>query len=857
MNRHLTLEFPHAAGMTERLIRVILPIRILMLLAVLPISSLGDTLWADEVKTPPEANSESTDSLFIQMRQGGIGRYRPNHWGMVRGLIGNQGDSPVTCMTVVTPDGSEGLQFARRLTLPAKVAFESNWPVYVREAQATGGIEFQYLFFPDGKDDGVIRRDANSSEIPSFHGVTQFDLLPLCGLVGDSGDTRDADAPVYNLMGAMRFAALNNKGVTSINSAEITADPEFLDALDQIAVTDPQLASFPQACEALRAWILRGGRLMIAADRTGPAVVEALLGDSLPMTHIGETTTNALTLEINPEYPEAQYPVRSVSREYPEPIRYLRVVPELCEKIWSVDGWPVAMTKSLGRGSVLITTISSQVFYDSSQHQDVSHAHQASITTTRRMQEVMFSRRRPQIIKESRTSSEAAALIGYRIPSRNVAFVLLGIFPVGMLITGLLLQRRAAGERLIFAVPAVAIAAAVPAALAGFQIRNVAPPTVIETVVINSSQGFTDLPADGFASVFVPSPRDLGISAENGTRLDALMDTTNSDYRRMTWEGPGNVSWGKFLQPAGLRTYAVNSTRRIAKPWRVRATLNESGLTGILPTEDGLIPEDPILAGMNRENMALDADDNGQFQGSPDQSLLSGQYFRSTLLSDDERYRTALLNSVFHPTPEDQDFVFPPEPSVLFWDQSNSEVLHFAGDDVRRQRAVLVVHPLELYPPEAGQPFLIPPQLLTYKSVANEDGGIGSSYVNLRRRWQPQESASKSMLEFQVPEACRPFVPESGELKLLIRAGSRFVTVRSGERTKMQAVSELKSPLGMQTISIPGELIRSTCLQGKLFVQIQVSDVDSEMKAGDMTGEQDDSWQIERVLLTLKGKREL
>ena len=856
MNRFLSLERPHAGKTTERSIQLTRGLRILTCLVVLLVSLLSDDLWADELTTSQKPESESTSSRFVKMRQGGIGRYRPNHWGMVRGLVGNRGDTPATSMTVVTPGGSEGLQFARRLTLPAKVAFESNWPVFVREAQASGGIEFQYLFFPDGEDDGVIRREAHSSEIPTFSGVTQFDLLPLCGVLGDSGDTRDADTPVYNLMGVMRFAAVANKSVTTISSADITSDPECLDAVDQIAVTDPQLTSFPQACEALRAWVLRGGRLMIAVDRTGPEVVEALLGDSLPMTYVGETTTNALTLEINPEYPQAQYPMRSVFREYPEPVRYLRVVPELCEKIWMVDGWPVAMTKSLGQGSVLITTISAQVFYDSAHFQDVAYPNHTLIASTRRMQEVMFSKRRASIIEESKASDQAAALIGYRIPSRNVALVLLGIFPVGMLIAGLLLQRRAAGERLILAVPALAIVAAAPAAMVGFQIRNVAPPTVIEAVVINSSQGFTDLPADGFASVFVPSPRDLGVSAENGTRLDALMDTTNSDYRRMTWEGPGNVSWGKFLQPAGLRTYAVNSTRRISKPWRVRATLDESGLTGVLPTQDGMNPGDPILAGMNRENMALDADDAGQFRGSPDQALLSGQYFRSTLLSDDERYRTALLNSVFHPTQDDQDFIFPSEPSVLFWDKSDSEVLHFDGEDVRRQRAVLVVHPLELYPPEAGKPFLIPPQLLMYKSVVNDDGGIGSSYVNLRRRWQPQESASKSVLEFQVPQACRPFAPESGELKLLIRAGSRFVSILSGERTNMQTIAELKSPLGMQTISIPGELIRSTCLQGNLFVQIHVSDIDSEMKADDMTGEQDDSWQIERVLLTLKGQRE-
>jgi hypothetical protein len=37
-------------------------------------------------------------------------------------------------------------------------------------------------------------------------------------------------------------------------------------------------------------------------------------------------------------------------------------------------------------------------------------------------------------------------------------------------------------------------------------------------------------------------------------------------------------------------------------------------------------------------------------------------------------------------------------------------------------------------------------------------------------------------------------------------------------------------------------------------LQIQVSDIDSELKSQEMTGEQDDSWQIDRVLLTLKGQ---
>ena len=264
MNKTFFHKPDHTGRMPDCCFQLLRCLRILPALIVVSVASLCTALHADEAKASKPSDNESNESLNIQMRQAGIGRFRPDHWGMVKGQIGNASDRPATSLTVVTPAGSEGLQFARELTLPAKVVFESSWPVYVREAKASGGVEFEYLFFPDGQDDGVIRRDSHSSEIPSFQGMTQIDLLPLCGLLGDTGLDIEADTPVYDLMGVMRFAAMANKGVTSINSAEITADPECLDALDQIAVTNPELASFPQSCDALRAWVLRGGRLLIA-----------------------------------------------------------------------------------------------------------------------------------------------------------------------------------------------------------------------------------------------------------------------------------------------------------------------------------------------------------------------------------------------------------------------------------------------------------------------------------------------------------------------------------------------------------------------------------------------------------------
>ncbi|MFO1003836.1 MAG: hypothetical protein U0936_26190 [Planctomycetaceae bacterium] len=468
-----------------------------LFLVALIVGQIGSSSNADEAKITPSNRAE--ESLSLEMAQGGIGRFRPDHWGMVKGRIANHGDQPATCLTVVTPEGSGGLQFARRMTIPSQVVFESNWPVYIHQAKASGGVEFQYLFFPQGEDDGVIRHNKGSGEIPTFSGITQFELLPLCGHVADSGPNSIRETSVNVLLGIMRHSAYAKTSVTSIKPSEITADPECLDGLSQIAVTDSNLMAFPQACEALRTWTLRGGRLLIAVDKTGPAVVEALLGDSLPITVVGESTTNSVQLEINPEYSRTQYSVRSVMREFSEPIGYVRVIPGSCEKIWTVDGWPVSVTKAIGRGRVLLTTISAEAFYEPNENALEGHPKHSLIASCRRMQEAMFKTQADSVIEQSVAADQAAALIGYGIPSRRVALVLLGVFPVGVLVIGLYLQKRSSGEQLVFVVPGLAMVAALPALVIAFQIRSVAPTTVIESIVVNSSPGLTNQPADGFA----------------------------------------------------------------------------------------------------------------------------------------------------------------------------------------------------------------------------------------------------------------------------------------------------------------------------------------------------------------------
>jgi hypothetical protein len=792
------------------------------------------------------------ENVKVLVGVGGIGRFLSNRWGMTKATITNRGESPVSNLIVVTPAGTGGLQYARQIEVPAKVAFDSVWPVRLSNAEVNGITEFQFLHFPGGEDDGVIRHQQYENEIPTFPGMTKAGPTGLSAWMGETSGVEASHDAIQFLLRAMRFNRTGDQNLVSIQARNLTDRSECLDPLDTLTISESQLTQFPKACEAIRLWVQRGGRLLIMLDSTGPEVVDLLLGECLPLTVVGETTTNAVQLELNPDYPMDRYPVRAVNREFDEPVRYVRVIPEVGETIWSVDNWPVAIRVPLGRGCVVVTTISPDVFVEEKFNRADDTPPYALIASSRRMQESLFNPRVAPLISESAAAQQSAAMIGYEIPSRRAAFLFLTLFPVSLLLVGTLLQRRAGGERLVWVLPALAVLSAVPSIAFGLRVRAIAPATVIEASVIQSSAGQSGLASDGFATVYVPAPTDLSMSSDSGSRLDIPVDNANRDYRRLIWTGPDENVWTHLKQPAGLRTFPVESIRRPESAWQAVATFDEQGIVGQLLSDDPAAAADVMLAGTGLDRLSISVNAEGKFRGTASDLLPPGRFVKSTLISDEQRYRAALLESVFDNANRSE--LFPAEVSLLFWDGKPHSALQIADQEARRKQMVLVAQSIQLRSPQAGQLITIPSPLLPFRSVATSLGGFGSAFNNSQQQWVAQESAGEILLRYQIPMVCVPLEPESADVELLIRAASRVVTVHAGGSDQREEVARISSPLGTHSIMIPSRLIQDSCLNGHLFLGITVSDLDASMKSDTMTGEQDDSWKIERVSLTLKGR---
>ncbi|MGV2340298.1 MAG UNVERIFIED_CONTAM: hypothetical protein LVR18_42020 [Planctomycetaceae bacterium] len=154
------------------------------------------------------------DDTTVVVRSGGTGRFLYGRWGAVTASIANNGNSPATTLVVVTPS-TGGLQYGRRIELPARISFDATWPVQVTGRKQPGPVDFKYLHFPGGVDDGVIRTRQSEKESPSFSALASEAAAGLAGYIPDMRDGERRDTSLMLMAQAYRFPKVGSAGLTS------------------------------------------------------------------------------------------------------------------------------------------------------------------------------------------------------------------------------------------------------------------------------------------------------------------------------------------------------------------------------------------------------------------------------------------------------------------------------------------------------------------------------------------------------------------------------------------------------------------------------------------------------------------
>ena len=403
---------------------------------------------------------------------------------------------------------------------------------------------------------------------------------------------------------------------------------------------------------------------------------------ALPVSVVGETTTNNVTLNLNPGYRQSLFPTRQVERTFDEPIRYVRVMQAGGDVMWSIDDWPVAIRVPIGRGTVIMTTVDSSVFFRRRESQRENTPEFQLIPSAEILQQTLFGNRQESTLRQTDVTEQAASVIGYSIPSQSTAILLTLCFPVLLLAAGIWLQRREKGERLIFLLPVLAAVVALPAIGIGSLGRRVAPSTVIETSLVHSVPGWNRLVSDGYASVFNVGTSALEVTGADGAILEVDSDATNRSYRQLVWTGSESSRWKNLDQPDGIQTFAERSIEPLDRAVSATASFDENGVVGKLSSGGLKETGDVLIAGFGSERMSVTLEADGSFHGTPQDVLAKGNYINSRLVTDQQHRRAEIYASVFNT--DGHERAFPETGSLMFWTQSNHVSLNI-GDATARQ----------------------------------------------------------------------------------------------------------------------------------------------------------------------------
>ncbi|MEZ6039719.1 MAG: hypothetical protein R3C20_04385 [Planctomycetaceae bacterium] len=791
-----------------------------------------------------------------RITSGGIGRYMSDRWGMVKATVHNTETVEQDFLLLVTPPNGNGLQFGRKIRMPAGTSSEISFPVWISSG-LEGNLDFPYLIFPGGDDDGVVtRRSADNEVVPSYNALVRASGRGMMAWLTSTSIPDEQNVRAQQLMFAMQHGQPSvSKTVVSLVPRELTGHAESLDAVSQLIVSSNELTEQPEVCEAIRLWVQRGGRLWLCLDQTGPESVEALLGDAFPFSVVGQTSANTIKLDINPDYRKDGYPVREVIREFDEPRSYIRVVADRGEMVWTVDGWPVAFRLPFGEGTVVVTTISPDVFYTERERKGSNESPVEFIPSMRRIQNSFFGPIEPPQLNAKLIAAQAASRIGYTIPSRWFAILLTLGFPTILLAAGLIVIKSHRGERLIWVTPLLAILMAIPAMQKGLQISGSAPPTSVQTQIINAVPGQIKLVSDGLATIYMPDSGNLAVTASRGSILAPPPGDIDRSYRRLIWNGKRTNEWKQLNRSVGLTTLQVRNTRLIPEPMDAVATFTEQGVEGRIQLAGLTNPRDALFAGTVSGIQSATVSEDGRFSITSRAFLAPGTFFESTLMTDEQRQHSSVYENIINP--EGQAEAFPEEPAILYWANAEPSGVKIGGDDMRQEEQLLVVQPIRLEQPEIGKTFMIPPGFLSYRAVQNDDGNLSSAFDSARRRWNLEGSERDGIvrLQFEIPKVCRPFALQDGQLHIRLRAGSRTVQFSAGEPGAFQEISVLKSPVGSFDIDFNDESIQKSIRSGVLYLEISVSSLNVQDSGEESIGEQDDSWSIEELSMTLQGQR--
>ncbi len=816
----------------------------------------ADSPMADEITVGASTN---VPAPTVTVANAGASRHVAGRWSTlsVNGL--NKTSEDAEEMSVVTVGDESGLQYGRRLWIPAGSKRQSWLAVQIPQdvsstdssptsspeiytemttmqlKETERGEEFKAnaVGMPKGKRRLLLSTEAYRTGTMLAPRINTLDAEYQAGVISRT---------LYAISDSQRSGA-QDLGMVDLNRGFIPPTSKPLDPLDQLIIADDAVLADTVGVRRIRSWLNNGGRLWIMADKVSPESVQKLIGDAMCYGVVDEVELNDFQIRVPALHSSSQDSFTDMS--FDNPIRMSRVVVDTDDVVCEIDGWPAAFWKQVGQGEVLFTTLGARGWLLDAKISPPLKALAGRFFVSKLEP--------PQYVAE--VSQVLDGEIGYKIPSRSSVAWVLSLQMLVVVIGGAALMYQKMLQGLAILVPVSALTAM--AILVGMGKANTTkvPSTIATGQIVRTTPDSATAGVSSVAAIYSQEERALPIST-GGDSTTHLVSQDNGAPKRIVWDDAGRAEWYFVNQPPGVVQHVESeAVVEIDQPWNAIGKFTPDGFQ---VRTDGLDPnvcEDSFIATVGTPDLALVVSEEPEQIYRGNGVLMPGRFIGSSVLSDRQQKRQQLLRDLSAPEIE----FFNQEPTLVTWSKPLEIGLEF-GEGYERVGWSLVSLPLRFEKTPAGTSFKVPS---TFVRQGPFLGTLGSKFYNpTTGKWldglvKPGEVGVRCL----VPQSVMPCELGNAQIALVIKAPGRTVAIQGFVDGEFKTLQEFVSPIGavQYAITDPAALLLDE--KGGLRVRIRVSESDEQKAAAQLaqeTGENQgeplrNTWGIESLQVSFEG----
>ncbi len=773
----------------------------------------------------------------------GLYRYYPGHWNTIQVRLTNSLDRDVVLRSSAYVGDDASLQSGRSQWFPAQSAMETSYPLWIPlppQARPDSCQLQTQIFEFDGQSEQLVRDSTGK--------FTTTDLVPLCsltaaaGFIGpafDAANKFEEDA-LRQFVTAIRKQNQLPTTIHEIPDRILPALPEAYSPLESLIVADDRVCDDEAALSAIREWVTAGGWMWIMMDRVEATTVERLLGDRCDITEIDRVELNSFRLTHRVRDDDVHF----ASEEHEQPIPFVRVSSASAKVEFQIDNWPAAFWLDYGAGRVLVTTLGARGWMSPPRGNDPPLIAPAVDMTVK-----FFAPKSRADHLPDELQSVVEGYIGYSIPERRWIVSLLGGFAAVLFFSVAALWYARRLEWMAIVTPGLGLAFGALLILTGFRNQHAVGATIGQLQVAEPVPGGDVLRVRGISGLYFPDSQMVPIAGQQGGRLIPDMTGLAGMNRRLVWTDYNRWQWENLQQPGGLRLAEFTTSARMAAPVHVDATLGPDGVHGFLKQKLTTTPEDAILlTSSGRVGVKLDA--TGKFAAGPDDVLGAGQYLAADVLSDAQRRRSKVLETLLGGTTRGQ---FPRQPSIAYWTAPIDGGLRF-GEGLQELGEALVLVPIEFHRPEPGVEIVIPAPLVQIREGYGPDGTVQRGLIESRSgEWQERSGPTTAWLRLQLPPALVPLELQS--LNVVVRVTGKLGRLQLGDWKDggLHTLHSWEAPVGTLKTDLTDMSSLSVANDGTVHLFVSGGEADRPEAASSVT-DRKDYWRIESMEISVRGR---